>query len=305
MVFMNTNAMTAVKYLVLIAASQLASFTPASAEEPLRSNSASETATVFLVDDQTGEELAQKHGIRPIAIEDLDVLINGVVNGHTPVRLFHQAVDEDAADNATAQMEFRPYAGEKPVKKVAINLPLPQLIEANKAYAAKRTAWQKGVRDYQLRLAGEVEGFIRQVTETQGSVSERFDKMLVAEPRLMRRCDLRVVVNHGLHQPTVGCDVADFHPIRGDSFDGPWIIRVVEFRDQLDARRHGDPRDGVLTFNLACQMFGVAPHVETPPGRSRFKSLDERANGCARTLAYSKCAVGFAFVRHGNVLPKT
>ncbi len=136
--------------------------------------------TVFLVDDQTGEELLQKHGIRPIAIEDLDVLINGVVNGNTPVQLFHQAVDEDATDNASAQMEFRPYAGEKPVKKVAANLPLPQLIEANKAYAAKRAAWQKGVRDYQLRLAGEVEGFIRQVTETQGSVAERFDKMLAA-----------------------------------------------------------------------------------------------------------------------------
>lgn len=197
MVFMNTNAVTAAKYLVLIAASQLASFTPASAEEPLRSNSASETATVFLVDDQTGEELAQKHGIRPIAIEDLDVLINGVVNGHTPVRLFHQAVDEDAADNATAQMEFRPYAGEKPVKKVAINLPLPQLIEANKAYAAKRTAWQKGVRDYQLRLAGEVEGFIRQVTETQGSVSERFDKMLVARNgRDFNRSDIYGCVAH-------------------------------------------------------------------------------------------------------------
>lgn len=198
MVFMNTNAVTAAKYLVLIAASQLASFTPASAEEPLRSNSASETATVFLVDDQTGEELAQKHGIRPIAIEDLDVLINGVVNGHTPVRMFHQAVDEDAADNATAQMEFRPYAGEKPVKKVAINLPLPQLIEANKAYAAKRTAWQKGVRDYQLRLAGEVEGFIRQVTETQGSVSERFDKMLVARNgRDFNRSDIYGCVANG------------------------------------------------------------------------------------------------------------
>ena len=189
---MNTNAMTAAgKHLVLIAVSLLATVTLARAEEAPRNNGASEQATVFLIDDQTGEELLQKHGIRPIAIEALDVLINGVVNGHTPVRLFHQAVDEDAADNATAQMEFRPYAGEKPVKKVAINLPLPQLIEANKAYAAKRTAWQKGVRDYQLRLAGEVEGFIRQVTETQGSVSERFDNMLlVRNGRDFNRSDI-------------------------------------------------------------------------------------------------------------------
>ena len=179
---MNTNAMTttAAKHLLALAATLLSHLPLAIASEPPRTNAANPVATVFLVDDQTGEELAQKHGIRPIAIEDLDVLINGVVNGNTPVRLFHQAVDEDAADNATAQMEFRPYAGEKPIKKVAANLPLPQLIEANKAYAAKRAAWQKGVRDYQLRLADEVEGFIRQVTETQGNVSERFDKMLLA-----------------------------------------------------------------------------------------------------------------------------
>jgi hypothetical protein len=187
---MNTSTPTG-KLLATLLLSTAAFFLAAhlQAEPPVQGQA--EPATVFLIDDQTGEELLQKHGIRPIAIEDLDVLINGVVNGHTPVRLFHQAVDEDAADNATAQMEFRPYAGEKPVKKVAINLPLPQLIEANKAYAAKRTAWQKGVRDYQLRLAGEVEGFIRQVTETQGSVSERFDKMLlVRNGRDFNRSDI-------------------------------------------------------------------------------------------------------------------
>lgn len=179
---MTTNATptTATKNFLTLATALFANLTFAFADAAPRNDVAPGTATVFLVDDQTGEELVAKHGIRPIAIEDLDVLINGVVNGNTPVRLFHQAVDEDATDNATAQMEFRPYAGEKPIKKVAANLPLPQLLEANKAYAAKRAAWQKGVRDYQLRLAGEVEGFIRQVTETQGSVAERFDKMLVA-----------------------------------------------------------------------------------------------------------------------------
>jgi len=182
---MSTNKSSILKPLVLgpallFAATIFAEDSVALADAAPRANGVSEPATVFLVDDQTGEELAQKHGIRPIAIEDLDVLINGVVNGNTPVRLFHQAVDEDAADNATAQMEFRPYAGEKPVKKVAVNLPISELSEANKAYAAKRAVWQKGVRDYQLRLASEVEGFIRQVTETQGSVSERFDKMLLA-----------------------------------------------------------------------------------------------------------------------------
>lgn len=135
---------------------------------------------VFLIDDQTGEELAIKHGIQPLAISDLEGLINGVINGTTPVRLFHQAVDEDATDNSTAQLEFRPFAGEKPPTKPSPNMPLRQLAEAKKSYDAKRAAWQKGILDYRKRLAGDAEGFIRQVAETQGTVAERFDKMLAA-----------------------------------------------------------------------------------------------------------------------------
>ena len=82
----------AAKHLVLIAASLLAPLTFAQADEAAQNSGASEPATVFPVDDQTGEELALKHGIQPIAATDLEVLINGVLRGNTPVRLFHQAV---------------------------------------------------------------------------------------------------------------------------------------------------------------------------------------------------------------------
>ena len=178
---MNTNVITTVaKNLVLIAASLFAPFTLAKADEAARNSGASEPATVFLVDDQTGEELALKHGIQPIAAADLEVLINGVLRANTPVRLFHQAVDEDASDNATAQMEFRPFTGVKPPTPPSPNMPLRQLAEAMKDYRAKRATWQKGIIEYRTRLIGEAEGFVRQVSATQGAVAKRFDEMLAA-----------------------------------------------------------------------------------------------------------------------------
>jgi len=177
---MNTNAIKVGKHLIVLAATLLSLLPFALADETPRIKRTIEAATVFLVDDQTGEELAVKHGIQPIAVADLDVLINSVLNGNTPVRLFHQAVDEDATDNATAQMEFRPFAGTKPPTPPSPNMPLRQLAEGMKDYRAKRATWQAGIREYQKQLGGEVEGFIRQVSATQGSVAKRFDEMLAA-----------------------------------------------------------------------------------------------------------------------------
>lgn len=139
-----------------------------------------DAATIFLIDDQTGLELAVKHGIQPLAVADLDALINAVLNGKTPVRLFHQAVDEDAADNPTAQMEFRPYAAVPAPTPLPRHVPLVQLARVEKKYRADRAEWQGKLRQYATRLSGEVEGFIRQVTATQGSVAKRFDDMLAA-----------------------------------------------------------------------------------------------------------------------------
>jgi hypothetical protein len=177
---MKINTMNTASNIRIIAATLLSFISLGLAEGTPQSNSASEDATVFLVDDQTGEELAVKHGIQPLAISDLEALINGVINGTTPVRLFHQAVDDDATDNATAQLEFRPFKGATPPTKPSPNMPLRQLAEAKKSYDAKRAAWRKEILDYRKRLAGDAEGFIRQVAEIQGTVAERFDKMLSA-----------------------------------------------------------------------------------------------------------------------------
>jgi hypothetical protein len=140
--------------------------------------SAKPAFSVFLIDDQTGEELATKHGIRPLAASDLEVLINAVLRGSSPVRLIHQAVDEDSADNALARMDFNPYGGGQPPKAPSPGLPLRELSEEMKTYRAMRGEWQRGIRAYRTSVVAGVERFIKGIAATQAEVSERFDRML-------------------------------------------------------------------------------------------------------------------------------
>jgi hypothetical protein len=135
---------------------------------------------VFLIDDQTGEELLQKHGIHPIKTLDLEVLINGVLKHGKPVELLHQAIDEDASDNPVSRLSFTPYSGEKPPTPPSPNLPLRQLTNAMKSYLAERSAWQKGILAYRELLLEAVHGFTRKVMATQADVAQRFDALLAA-----------------------------------------------------------------------------------------------------------------------------
>lgn len=137
-----------------------------------------ESVAVFVIDDQTGEELASKHGIQPLTVGDLEVLINAVLQGATPVKVLHQAVDEEAGDNAVAALDFRPYGGGQPPKAPSPGLPLSQLATAVQAYRKLRAEWQQGMLAYRQDLIVQIERFISGVTATQLEVSERFDRML-------------------------------------------------------------------------------------------------------------------------------
>jgi len=147
---------------------------------PCFAGSSSEAVRVFIIDDQTGEELTTKHGIQPLAVADMESLINAVLRGSTPVAVFHEAVDEDSSDNAVAKLDFQPYAGGQPPKAPYAGLPLSQLAKAMSAYRKDRETWQQGIIAYRNALVGQIERFIRGVSTTQLEVSERFDRMLAA-----------------------------------------------------------------------------------------------------------------------------
>lgn len=167
---------TAVTRLTLSLVAAFCTITTVLAESPAQIHS--EPITIFLIDDQTGEELATKHGIQPLTTSDLDVLINAVLQRKTPIRLFCGEVIEDASAALPVDMKFRPYAGAAPPTPPVAGLPLPQLVEETRTYREKRAVWQKAIFDYRQQLVHEVERFVRDVTELQMSIAKRFDDEL-------------------------------------------------------------------------------------------------------------------------------
>ena len=156
---------------------------------------APEPVRVFVIDDQTGEELATKHGIQPLAEGDMEAFINAVIDGTTPVQLFHEAVDEDSRDNTVTELNFKPYTGGKAPQVPPLSLPLGQLTKAMQQYRAARTKWQQEIRGYRAELTAHVEGFTKGVIETQRQVSERFDRILAARHgRDFNRSDIQACI---------------------------------------------------------------------------------------------------------------
>ena len=150
----------------------------ASQEPPPRI--AGDEIVAVLIDDQSGEELERDHGIQALAVADLDVLLNAVIQGRCPAKLLHLAVDEHAADNPVSSMEFRPYVGGTPPQAPPPTLPLRQLAEEMKRYRKERAVWQQGVIGYRKQVVAEVDGFIRQVATNQMAVAQSFDRKLAA-----------------------------------------------------------------------------------------------------------------------------
>ena len=172
---------SALSITVILAIALFRAAAASHAQTPAPSQSGQpELMTVFVIGDQTGTELLTKHGIQPLTVDDLDILINAVLQGATPVRLFYQEVVEDAANSPVATLDFQPYAGGQPPKAPSPGLPLSQLVKTMEVYRNDRAKWQKGILDYRAVLVAGIEQFIRSVVATQAETSERFDKMLAA-----------------------------------------------------------------------------------------------------------------------------
>ncbi|MCB1091372.1 MAG: hypothetical protein KDL87_07570 [Verrucomicrobiae bacterium] len=131
-----------------------------------------------IIDDQTGVELAEKHGIKALSIRDLAGVIKAVLNGDQPATLIHIAVDDDASDNPIGRLVFQPYLGPKPPRAPSPTLPMRQLATATEQYKRDRVVWQKDINAYRQGIVDNANGFIHQVAATQLQISQRFDDML-------------------------------------------------------------------------------------------------------------------------------
>lgn len=173
---MNTSTSRILKLLVLGSA-----FCTAFATRLLAVTTDSDSAVaVFIIDDQSGEELRTKHGIQPLQVDDLIVLVNAVMLGTNRVHLVHQAVDDDATDNAVAQMVFKPFSAGSPPIAPKPNIPLRQFVELAKQFQSDRATWQHKLAAYRKDVELAAQAFVQAVGEAQMEVAQRFDRILEA-----------------------------------------------------------------------------------------------------------------------------
>lgn len=167
-------------------------------------------AKVFLIDDQTGDELRGEHGIEAIAATDLEVLIEGVVTTQREVILFHELIDEDAADNEVRELRLLPYQGGASPQPPSATLPYRQLVEDAARYRVKRAEWIRGIRLYQNQLSQAVQNFVRDITGAQLTLTERFDMVLLSRNgRDFNRSDVAgTVLSAGKRLGTDGLRIA-------------------------------------------------------------------------------------------------
>jgi hypothetical protein len=139
-----------------------------------------DTVQIFLIDDPTGVELARDHGIQPIAVTDLSILVEGIIAHQRAVRVHHELIDEDASDNEVRVLAMEPYSGGAAPKKPSPTLPLRQLVEETERYRAERAIWVHGILEYRTRLESDIDAYVRGLTDAQSTLAERFDEMLLA-----------------------------------------------------------------------------------------------------------------------------
>jgi len=219
------------KHVILLAASTASLLvgypTPVAASEI----QTIEPVRVFIIDDQSGEELRAKHGIQPLQVDDLIVLVNSVLLGTTPVQLVHQAVDEDATDNGIAQMVFKPFAGGRPPAAPKPNMPLRQFAEMAKQFQSERAIWQQKIATYRKDVELAAQAFVQSVGETQMEVAQRFDSILEVRNGIdFNRSDI------------VGC-ITSANRILGDT--GRRVLILNTDADDLPGKR--PPRRTPLT----------------------------------------------------------
>jgi len=151
---------------------------------------APEPVRVFIIDDQTGEELRTNHGIQPLQVDDLLNLLNEAIMGTTPVYLFHQIVDEDATDNAVSHLVYSPFTGGTKPTMPEGQIPLHQYSMVKKSFDKLRAKWQFDIRGYQRGLVANTESFIQRVMRMQAETAQRFDDLLEAKGGDFNRSDI-------------------------------------------------------------------------------------------------------------------
>ena len=270
-------------YSILLAASIFHGLCvqPALAAEPTPDTQPSK---VFLVDDQSGEELARDHGIAPIQVSDLAILVGGVVASQRPVTLFHELIDKDASDNEVRVLKLEPFAGGAPPPRPSTSLPLRQLVEETERYRLRRAQWVSGIRRYRDELEEAAERYVHELTVAQITLEARFDEMLAARNgRDFNRSDVEgTVLSAGRHLGAEGLRIA---VLNTDAEDLPGTGTGKRPRRTPLTPEEFDPGIVLVFVNTSGLPQTVPMFADIPNPRHHVESMAEAMELVCQLLA--------------------
>jgi len=159
--------------------------TPAAcrADEAVKSQSlplAQVAGKAAIVDDQTGEELARKHGIAPLSLDDFKRLLDAMAQAARTqtMELYHVPVDGNASDNPVTALQIKPREGIARPTAPNPGLPIAELTKKSAQYQKDRAAWQRSVRGYRDSMAARIAEFVTRTAAEQVRIAEAFDAEL-------------------------------------------------------------------------------------------------------------------------------
>lgn len=133
------------------------------------------TASILILDDISGIELKDKHGITETSAGDLLALRDSVLSSRQSVHLFHDIVDEDGKDNQPLSLAFRPFAEAPPIVPV-LRGTMVAMQKEKLDFDTKRAAFLRRLSAYAKTMQADIESFMLGIANQQMATAARFDK---------------------------------------------------------------------------------------------------------------------------------
>ncbi len=177
----------------------------------------SSQASVFILDDLSGEELLKKHGIAATTKDDMLMLLDGVWEAGCGVELRHLVIDEDSTDQAPALLKLAPFTAKRPPGPATIGS-MREIEDSRAQYFKDRAIYQRAASTQLEAMKQGVTAFMQSVAETQLATAQRFDaKLEQRKGRDFNRSDVagavttagRILGNSGVRVLLVNSDCAD------------------------------------------------------------------------------------------------
>jgi hypothetical protein len=138
-------------------------------------------AAIGVMEDLSGPELKQRHGINQLSLDELTLLLDAALDSRRTVELWHDIVDEDAADSVASLIKLEPFSSAPPVP-IMLRGTLAAMKRQKADWDALQAAYLQDFVGYRNSLIKSLETFSAGVLQKQVDTTATFNKWLEMHP---------------------------------------------------------------------------------------------------------------------------